>query len=235
MMFRYSSLISRCVKNVQNNSGRPLSYQSIKQLWSIYFGKMSKGGKPPYNHICQIGDPVLRKMTEPVDLKAIETEEFQKGLDQLYKMMRKYHTMGLAAPQIGYPWRVFAIEVTEEELKDIESTVRIICGMEPQPLIYFVNPKLTVINYHELVFQEVCASIQSYHAQVPRPMEIEIKALDRFGKPFTWRAKNWLARIALHENDHLYGVLYTDRMLPLSFEYSFWENYNENNGRVVMK
>ncbi|CAL7937472.1 unnamed protein product [Xylocopa violacea] len=232
-MFRYSNLISRYVKNVKNNSVRPISFRSIKKIWSIYFGKTSPGGKPPYDHICQIGDPVLRIIAEPIDLKTIETEEFQKGLDHMYEVMKKYDTIGLAAPQIGFSWRVFAIEITEKYLKEVERNTRIICAMEAQPLIYFVNPKLTVIDSTELVFQEMCASINSFQADVPRAKEIEIKALDRFGNPFTWRARNWLARVAQHENDHLCGVLYTDRMLPLSFEYCFWKNYNQNDGRVA--
>lgn len=117
--------------------------------------------------------------------------------------MKKSDTVGLAAPQIGLSWQIFAIEVTEDYVKDIHPTIRSHFQIDPFPLTYFINPEMQIINPEELIFHETCGSLEHFHAEVPRPKEIQIKALDRFGKPFCWEANGWLARIAHHEMDHL--------------------------------
>lgn len=117
--------------------------------------------------------------------------------------MKKSDTVGLAAPQIGLSWQIFAIEVTEDYVKDIHPSIRSHCQIEPFPLTYFINPEMKIINPEELIFYETCGSLNHFQAEVPRPKEIQIKALDRFGKPFCWKANGWLARIVHHEMDHL--------------------------------
>lgn len=77
-MFKYSNLISRCANNVQKCNLRSLSFRSIKQLFSIYFRETVETAKPPYDHICQVGNPILRQKASPVDTKEIHTVEFQK-------------------------------------------------------------------------------------------------------------------------------------------------------------
>ncbi|XP_071866947.1 peptide deformylase, mitochondrial [Bombus fervidus] len=228
-MFKYSNLISRCVKNVQKSNLRSFSFRSIKKLISIYFRETAETAKPPYDHICQVGNPVLRQKASPVDIKKIHTVEFQKVLDHLYKMLKKSDTVGLAAPQIGLSWQIFAIEITESYVKDIHPTIRSQCQIDPIPLTYFINPEMKIINSEELIFYETCGSLKHFQAEVPRPKEIQIKALDRFGKPFCWEADGWLARIAHHEMDHLKGLIYTDRMFPLTFDYIDWDKENCTN------
>ncbi|XP_043600162.1 peptide deformylase, mitochondrial-like [Bombus pyrosoma] len=93
-------------------------------------------------------------------------------------------------------------------------------------LIYL---EMKIINPEELICYETCGSIKHFQAEVPRPKGIQIKALDRFGKPFCWEADGWLARIAHHEMDHLKGLVYTDRMFPLTFDYIDWDEENCSN------
>ncbi|XP_017882896.1 peptide deformylase, mitochondrial-like [Ceratina calcarata] len=221
-MIRHTSLISRCVKNVQNDNIRCLSFKSLRKLISIRYRKSvptTPTVKAPYDDICQIGDPVLRKKAELVDPKIIETEEFQKTVDRLYKVMKAYGAVGLAAPQIGLSLQLFAMEITEESLSDIHPYIRETCKMESHPLTYFVNPTMEIVNPEIISSPETCGSLRCYYAEVPRATEVRIKALNRFGEPFTWSAKYWTARVAQHEMDHLQGLMYTDRMYPFSFEY----------------
>lgn len=117
--------------------------------------------------------------------------------------MKKYDTVGLAAPQIGLPWQLFAIEVTEETVKHIHPYIRKCYGITTYPLTYFINPKMKIINPEEIVHFETCASIHCYYAEVPRPKEVEIEALNKFGESFSMKAEGWLARIVHHEMDHL--------------------------------
>lgn len=150
-------------------------------------------------------------------------------LEHLHKVMKKYQTVGLAAPQIGFPWQVFAIEVTEKALKDISPQMRNLFHMQTQPLTFFINPKLEIINPTELISHEICGSISCYQAEVPRAKEVQITALNRFGEPFCWKGKDWLARIAQHEMDHLHvrqlsryftlsSVVFSDGLSNLNFE-----------------
>jgi peptide deformylase len=59
---------------------------------------------------------------------------------------------------------------------------------------------------------EGCLSIPDIRGRVPRAKEIVVKALDRRGKPFEVKLKNYPARVVQHETDHLDGVLFFDRM-----------------------
>lgn len=68
-------------------------------------GKVS----PPYEHVVQIGDPTLRKVSEPVPLERIKSEEVQKVIQKLNYVMFKHGSVGMAAPQIGVNWRIFVM------------------------------------------------------------------------------------------------------------------------------
>lgn len=133
--------------------------------------------------------------------------------------MKSFGAVGLAAPQIGLSWQLFALEITEKNLESVHPYIRETYKMETHPLTYFINPTMEIVNPEIISCTETCGSLLCYYAEVPRATEIRIEALNRFGEPFTWRAKNWTARVAQHEMDHLKGLMYTDRMYPFSFEY----------------
>ena len=61
-------------------------------------------------------------------------------------------------------------------------------------------------------------SIKGQYGVVERPMKVTVKALDRFGKPFTVKAEGFTARAFCHEYDHLDGILYTDKAISVSKE-----------------
>lgn len=223
-MPRYSDIIIRCVKNVHKSNTRSLSFASVKELFSpLSFKQKSTTKKLPYDYICRVGDPVLRQKATPIDLRVVEKQTFQKTLEHLRDVMRKCGTVGLSAPQIGLPWQLFAIEITEESLREFHPYYQN-HNVETCPLTYFINPKLKVTNPEKIVLYEMCGSIPDYCAEVPRVKEIEIEAYNRLGEPFCWKAKNWLARIAQHEFDHLQGRLFIDIMVSRSFKFLNWES-----------
>lgn len=91
--------------------------------------------------------------------------------------------------------------------------------VEPQPVEYtqkppklytMVNPELTRISSSEILGVEGCLSIPGFAGEVNRPVEITVRGQNRRGQPMKVKAKDWLARIFLHEIDHLEGVLFTD-------------------------
>lgn len=118
-------------------------------------------------------------------------------------VMRDYGAYGLAAPQIGLPWQIFAIECTKKHLMMIDEAVRKTEEIETFPIRIFINPQLKITDYTPITFHEQCLSIQGFSAVVPRAYEIEITALNAAAEQFTWKARGWPARVAQHEYDHL--------------------------------
>lgn len=111
--------------------------------------------------------------------------------------------MGVAAPQIGIPLQIFAVQVTKEQLDRITLQVRETYEVEQIPLTYFINPTLNITNPAEVISNESCGSITGFGALISRAKEVEVKAFNLLGDTFSWQAKGWTARIIQHEYDHL--------------------------------
>lgn len=129
---------------------------------------------PPYKHVCQVGDPVLRSRAAAVDPAAIGGAEIQKVINTLVKVMRKLDCVGLSAPQIGVPLRILALEYPEKMLEESSPVSREARGLSAQPLRIFVNPHLRVLDGRTVLFQEACESISGYSATVPRYLSVEV-------------------------------------------------------------
>lgn len=121
-------------------------------------------------------------------------------LDDMLETMREAPGVGLAAPQIGIGLRVAVIEYPEDE-EDPDNTKRV---------YEFINPEIVKQKGSESG-QEGCLSIPGLAADVDRPTFVLVKAQDRSGKEIRVKAYDWLARVFLHEIDHLHGVLMTDK------------------------
>ncbi|XP_008291819.1 peptide deformylase, mitochondrial, partial [Stegastes partitus] len=182
---------------------------------------------PPYGHVCQVGDPVLRCRAEAVDPAAVTGPEVQRVISTMVKVMRKQECVGLSAPQVGVPLRILALEFPERMLDDVSPASREVRGLSAQPLRVFVNPRLRVLDGQTALFQEACESISGFSAAVPRFLSVEVSGLNEKGEPVSWRASGWPARILQHEMDHLDGVLYIDRMDSKTFINIHWQQHNE--------
>ncbi len=167
--------------------------------------------------IVQTGAEVLRRRAEDVPLERIRTPEFQALLAQMIDTMRKAPGVGLAAPQIGVPMRVFVLEDREEYLSSVTPTELEERERTAVPVRVFINPDLKPIGDEQVTFFEGCLSVSGFAALVPRSREVEVTGLDETGQPTTWRVRGWPARILQHEFDHLNGTLYIDRMHTRSF------------------
>jgi peptide deformylase len=131
--------------------------------------------------------------------------------------MRAAPGVGLAAPQIGIPWRVIVLEDREELVKNLTADERHERERTPFDTRVFVNPVLRHVGEEHAMFFEGCLSVKGYVALVERSREVEVTGLDEHGAPQTWHVKGWPARILQHEVDHLDGTLYIDRMKTRSF------------------
>lgn len=142
--------------------------------------------------VVQVGDPVLRKISEPV------TEfngELIALLDDMKETLVKENGVGLAAVQIGVLKRIFVISLDEGYFE-------------------FINPRI-IKTAGTQCGSEGCLSVKGKYGEVERPNKVVVKALDRNGKPFSVTAYGLFARAVCHENDHLDGILYIDKATNL--------------------
>lgn len=169
------------------------------------------------NSIVQTGAPVLRNKAEDVPRERIATPEFQALLTRMIDTMRAAPGVGLAAPQIGVPWRVLVLEDRDELMASLTAKEKEERERVPVPVRVFINPTLRFIGDEKVTFFEGCLSVAGFAGLVERAREVEVTGLDAQGVEQTWRVKGWPARILQHEVDHLNGTLYIDRMLTRSF------------------
>ncbi|XP_071346205.1 peptide deformylase, mitochondrial isoform X2 [Trachinotus anak] len=189
--------------------------------------KIISSPSPPYSHVCQVGDPVLRSHAAAVDPAAITGPEIQKVINTMVRVMRKVDCVGLSAPQIGVPLRILTLEYPERMLEESSTASREARGLSVQPLRIFVNPQMRVLDGRTVLFQEACESISGFSATVPRYLSVELSGLNEKGEAVTWQASGWPARIVQHEMDHLDGVLYIDRMDSKTFINIHWQMHNQ--------
>lgn len=143
-------------------------------------------------NILQIGDPTLRKKSFEVTDFGPKTHEL---LDDMKQTLIKADGCGLAAPQVGVLRRIFIVWVDDN---------------------YFecINPKI-ISEKGSQRGEEGCLSVKGKHGIVTRPNKVVVSAQDRFGKPFTVKASGLMARAFCHENDHLDGIIYVDKVEEL--------------------
>jgi len=162
--------------------------------------------------IANLGNPILRIPAEPV--KNIRAPEIQRLIDDMIETLREYHGVGLAAPQVHRSLQIVTIEA---ELEPDESPV------PPAPTI-LINPRIVSACERLEENWEGCLSIPNLRGKVPRHTDVEVQAHDRRGKPISFAANDFFARVIQHECDHLVGTVFLDRMK--SFEtLTFLEEY----------
>jgi peptide deformylase len=151
--------------------------------------------------IVTLPDTVLRR-------KAHAVTKFDKNLHTLIgdmvETMREAPGVGLAAPQIGLSERIIVIEYFEREEDEEKEDA-------PKKVWAVLNPEIIKASEEKLMGVEGCLSIPGLVGEVERHAAVQVKGMNRHGKPMKIKAEGWLARIFQHEIDHLNGVLFTDR------------------------
>ena len=145
------------------------------------------------------GDPVLRRKADPVP---VVNDEIRELIERMFATMYVEEGVGLAAPQVGRSLRVFVIDVEDEGIPRVKQA--------------FVNPVIVERSENTMTGEEGCLSIPTLRADVKRPARVVIEATDADGKPFRMEAEGLLARALQHEQDHLDGILFLDRLGPIS-------------------
>ena len=140
--------------------------------------------------------PVLRQKAEEV---AEVTDEIRAVAAKMLELMHQAPGVGLAAPQVGLPWRMFVANPSGEEGDD-----RV-----------YINPELSNAGGGNAARDEGCLSLPNITVEVSRPTEITIRATNLDGEAFEDSGDDLIARIWQHEYDHLDGVLIIDKMSPM--------------------
>ncbi|NGX56118.1 MAG: Peptide deformylase [Candidatus Anoxychlamydiales bacterium] len=147
-----------------------------------------------------LGDSLLRKQCIEVDNI---TDEIKQLANDIIETMDVNNGVGLAAIQIGVLKRIFVIrEVLENENGDSYLA-------EPE---VFINPKITNPSQKTEIMPEGCLSVPGIHMEVERPCKIHVEYLDINGKRISKDIEGFKAREIMHENDHLNGTLFIDRL-----------------------
>lgn len=154
-------------------------------------------------NIIEEGDPILRKRSRKVEEV---NDRIRMILDDMVETMREAEGVGLAAPQVGILRRMFVAEP------------------EPGKVYYMINPEITDKEGAQKS-NEGCLSVPGYMGIVERPEKIKIKGLDYYGNMQEHDLEGFEAIVMCHENDHLDGILYTDRAEKM---YTSEEEYEED-------
>jgi peptide deformylase len=141
--------------------------------------------------ILTLGHDLLRQKTEPVK---IFDAALVKTAEEMIEALHEGRGVGLAGPQIGLLKRIFVVHVE---------------GDDPR---VFVNPSIIETSPETVKYEEGCLSIPGVWADVIRPRTVKVQAWNERGRPFTLETGGILARVVLHEYDHLEGVLFIDRL-----------------------
>lgn len=157
--------------------------------------------------VAKMGHPVLRTKAKSLSPKEILLPENQLLIDNMVETMREYDGVGLAGPQVHESKRIFVVEVVENPDNPKRGET---------PLTVLINPVIKPLTNDKALGWEGCLSIPDMRGMVPRFTEIEVSALDREGKELNFKAKDFFAVVIQHENDHLDGILFLDRMQDFS-------------------
>ena len=148
------------------------------------------------------GQPVLRKQAEEIE----NTPELKQLIADMFETLTAAEGCGLAAPQIGKPWRLFVVDGSElgEDYPECKDFKRV-----------FINPELIEESEQTCTYSEGCLSLPGISENVVRPETIVLRFLDENFEEHEETFTGFQARIVQHEYDHLEGHVFTDRISPI--------------------
>ncbi|MEI6386950.1 MAG: peptide deformylase [Spirochaetota bacterium] len=139
----------------------------------------------------EAGDAILRAKAQPIkDVNA----EIKALAAAMLESMEHGRGIGLAGPQVDRGIRLFVTRLDDDEPR------------------VFINPEILLVSEELVDYEEGCLSLPGLYTNVRRAESVKVRAWNERGKSFTLEASGLLARVILHENDHLEGMLFIDRL-----------------------
>ena len=167
--------------------------------------------------VARMGHPVLRELARTIEKSELKDPLFQKLIDDMIETMHEYHGVGLAGPQVHEGLRLFVAMLDDDPDSNGEA-------------IAIINPEIIPNASDKREGWEGCLSIPDIRGMVPRFTDITVVALDRQGKKIELKLKDFPARVAQHETDHLDGVLFFDRMTSMQ-TLTYLEEYSKYHSK----
>jgi peptide deformylase len=159
--------------------------------------------------IITLGNELLKQKAVKIDSFNSEIEDLSR---QMIEILIANKGIGLAGPQIGVMKRIF-----------------VVCSSDNTGTV-FINPSIIETSHKTHKFEEGCLSIPGIYANVIRSESIKVQAWNEKGRPFTLEADGLLARVILHEYDHLEGIIFLDR-IPESKRKKLIEKFEKTNAK----
>lgn len=138
--------------------------------------------------IVTVGDPILTKKCRTV---VKFDDRLAQLIDDMFDTMHEANGVGLAGPQVGVMRRVVVVDTGDEDVE-------------------LVNPEVVSVSEEMQTGMEGCLSLPGKYGIVTRPMQVTVRAQDRFGDWYEYEGEELVARAFLHEIDHLDGHMYTE-------------------------
>ncbi|MBD1421185.1 peptide deformylase [Sphingobacterium chuzhouense] len=159
--------------------------------------------------IVAYGDPILRKKAEEIDE---DYPNLKQLIDDMFETMYAARGVGLAAPQVGLPIRLFVIDASPFAEDDEDD--------EGDPTLkdfkkVLINPIIVEEKGEKWGFSEGCLSIPDINEEVMRPSHVVINYLDEDFEEHEVELSGLAARVVQHEYDHIEGKLFIDKLSPL--------------------
>ncbi len=150
------------------------------------------------------GDPVLKKRAEDI---VADYPGLQDTIKNMWQTMYGASGVGLAAPQVGLPIRLFVVDTIQlaEKGRKTDGDIKKV----------FINPVILSEEGEEWKYEEGCLSIPGIREDVYRQQKIKVRYLDEDFTEHTEEFQGINARVIQHEYDHIEGILFTDKLKPL--------------------
>ena len=182
-------------------------FEKVKGRWFYLTGHVEKGYAPNLSSkkslnilpLAYYGDPVLTKNASPVEKI---TSDIKKLVEDMVETMDLFDGIGLAAPQVHHSIRLFVIRTPIANNDDTKlGHVKV-----------FINPTIKIQSKKKKKSLEGCLSIPSLEAEIERPCEITVEYTNLKGELITDQFSGLEARVIMHENDHINGILFIDHL-----------------------
>ena len=177
--------------------------------------------------IIAYGDPVLRKVATDI---SPDYPNLNTLIANMYDTMNYAYGVGLAAPQIGLPIRLFVVDTApfadDDDLTEDERTF--LSNFKKT----FINAKITEETGDKWLFNEGCLSIPGVREDVSRQKQITIEFVDEQFTPQELTLTGLAARVVQHEYDHIQGILFTDKLSSFKKQLIKGKLTNISKGKV---
>ena len=170
-----------------------------------------------HKKILQKDSPILRKISKNIILGEIDSPKIKKIIEEMRIALDSQNDgVAIAAPQIGYPIRIFVVSKRVEKIirnskKSIGSPDESEKTQTPFSDKIYINPVITKLSREKVLLEEGCLSVRYLYGKVKRSKQVIIEAHDENGKKIVVGATGLMAQIFQHEVDHLNGTLFIDK------------------------